>query len=215
MIWSSSDAVAAERGAADARATASDWTWEELAGPDGGPPAGDLAQIEARHAEELEHAYRQGRREGEVAGRAAARQELDSLLTAMRGLLEEMQASRDAWEAELNESLVALSTAVARQIVEREVETEPAIIRELVLKAATSFPRDHCLKVRMHPADLKHLGDGGDGVPPSDAVAGREARWIADEDLARGSYVLEGPERIVDGRVDEALERIYWELTHG
>ena len=48
-----------------------------------------------------------------------------------------------------------------------------------------------------------------------ETTGGREARWIADEDVVPGGCIVEGPDRIVDGRVDQALERIFWELTRG
>ena len=37
----------------------------------------------------------------------------------------------------------------------------------------------------------------------------RDASWLADARVARGGCLVEGRERIVDGRVDTALERAY------
>ena len=41
------------------------------------------------------------------------------------------------------------------------------------------------------------------------------ASTIPDETVSRGGCVVEGPERIVDGRVEGALERIYRTVSHG
>ena len=193
--------------------TAAEWAWDEL----GGQGRGDRPAVDptARHTEELEHAYRQGRLEGEEAGRLRARQELKSVLASVQKVLAELRGSRETWMSRLEENLIALSTAVARQLLGRELQTSPDAIRELVLKAAATFPRDQAVRVRMHPTDLARLGDGGDGVPSVDVVGGRDARWIADEEIVPGGYVIEGPQRIADGRVDEALERVFRELTHG
>jgi flagellar biosynthesis/type III secretory pathway protein FliH len=38
--------------------------------------------------------------------------------------------------------------------------------------------------------------------------------WVPDARIARGGCVVEGRERIVDGRVDSALERVYRRLAH-
>ncbi len=43
--------------------------------------------------------------------------------------------------------------------------------------------------------------------------ASRPLRWMADERVERGGCLIEGRERIVDGRVDMALERIYRALS--
>jgi flagellar biosynthesis/type III secretory pathway protein FliH len=41
-------------------------------------------------------------------------------------------------------------------------------------------------------------------------IAGtREATWLADPRVSRGGCLIEGRDRIVDGRVDTALERAY------
>ena len=192
---------------------AADWDWDELGGQGGGGRVS--VDVGARHAEELEHAYRQGRLEGEEAGRQRARKELKSVLTSVQHVLEELRGSREAWIARLDENLIALSTAVARQLLGRELQASPEAIRDLVLKAVATFPRDQAVKIRMHPSDLARLGDAGDGVPPADVVGGREARWIPDEEIVPGGYVIEGPKRIADGRVEEALERVFQELTRG
>jgi flagellar biosynthesis/type III secretory pathway protein FliH len=38
-------------------------------------------------------------------------------------------------------------------------------------------------------------------------------RWLADARIQPGGCVVEGRERIVDGRVDTALERLYRKLS--
>ena len=41
----------------------------------------------------------------------------------------------------------------------------------------------------------------------------RDASWLADPRLARGGCLVEGRDRIVDGRVDTALERAYQRMA--
>ncbi len=194
---------------------ASPWELVEL-GPGGsgsGGPAEDPA--EAREAE-LEEAYGRGRADGEQAAHARARREVESALSAARGALQQVRESRDGWGRGLEENLVALATAIARHLVQRELRDEPAAYQALVHEALTTFPPDQAVRVRLHPDDLAVLAALGDGkVPGDEAHGGREARWIADPEVARGGCIVEGPDRIVDGRVDRALERVFRELTHG
>lgn len=207
MTWSSSD-MAARTGTQVAP-----WSWQDLAGP---RPGADAAEREAQRLGEIDAAYAKGRAEGEEAGFARARKELATAVAAVRGVVQEVRAARDTWDRSLEENLVALAAAIARQIVGRELQESPDALRDLVRNAISSFPADQAVKVHMHPDDLELLADCEDGASPGEAMAeGREARWIADPDVARGGCVVDGPDRIVDGRVDKALERIYWELTRG
>jgi flagellar biosynthesis/type III secretory pathway protein FliH len=47
-----------------------------------------------------------------------------------------------------------------------------------------------------------------------DGAEQRPAHWIADAQVKSGGCVVEGRDRIVDGRVDTALERVYRRLAH-
>jgi flagellar biosynthesis/type III secretory pathway protein FliH len=65
----------------------------------------------------------------------------------------------------------------------------------------------------VNPLDLQALqsASGGEtGFP----VEGREAAWHADPLVEPGGVVVEGRDRIIDGRVDTALERVYRRLTY-
>jgi flagellar assembly protein FliH len=66
----------------------------------------------------------------------------------------------------------------------------------------------------VNPHDLSSISTAakpdGSGIR---IAPGRNVEWIADADLACGGCVVEGRQRVVDGRVDHALERIYRKLT--
>jgi len=201
------------------RTTSADsWDWPDLDGARGrvaNRPV-DQAQLEALREEELESAYRRGRVDGEQAAHARARREVETAVAAARGVLQQVRESRESWSQRLEENLVALATAVARQIIERELRGDADSFRALVRKATASFPLDHGVKIRLHPSDLALLSEAsGGGSPAAGDTDGREARWIADEEVVPGGCIVEGPDRIVDGRVDGALERVYWEVTGG
>lgn len=212
MTWSSADPFGASGGRAGGNP--GDWQWAELGTP---PPstAEERARMEELHAQEIEAAYARGRAEGEELARAAARREVASALSVARQVVREVQESRAGWDARLNENLVALSTAMARRIVERELRGDPEGFRQLASEAVASFPKGEAVRIRLNPTDLDDLaGLAPDGDPSEALTADRQVRWIADEDVVAGGCVVEGPDRIVDGRVDEALRRLYLMLTH-
>jgi len=169
------------------------------------PPRDDGALREA----ELDAAYRRGRAEGEQSAQARARREVESALSAARSVVREVREVRAAWNRALEENLAALATAVAARLVQRELAADPAAQLEVVRHALASFPPRQEVRVHVHPSDLAALGPvGGDDGE-------RDVRWVADEAVAPGGCLLEGPERIVDGRLDEGLKRIWQELVHG
>lgn len=214
MTWSSSNP---RRVGAGARAAApAEWSWAELEPGDRPPEAEEQLEQsrEERHREEVEEAYRRGLQEGKAAARAQARGELASAMSVARQAAEEVRQSRASWTATLQENLVALAAAIARQIIERELSLDPSIFADTARRAVAAFPADEPLRIRLHPDDL-HVLETSEVLSTRDVVQDRTVRWVPDEDMVRGGCVVEGPDKIVDGRVDEALIRTVRTLTHG
>ncbi len=83
-----------------------------------------------------------------------------------------------------------------------------ALVRELTARALAEFPQDHPVHIRVCPADLATLKAALAAAPRAGDV-----RFTADPRVERGGCVVEGRDRIVDGRVDMALERVYRRLS--
>lgn len=171
-------------------------------------------------AEAMEASYREGYAAGYAAGREeGARAEAARLESAVRACEEAARAVRSAEAARLaaiEDDLVVLALAAARHIVGKAVELEPEIVADVVQRAIAHFPGEQPLVIRVNPEDLSALttttaADGG----PIAIAPGRDVRWIADPQIERGGCIVEGKDRIVDGRVDLALERAYWMLRDG
>jgi flagellar biosynthesis/type III secretory pathway protein FliH len=162
----------------------------------------------------MEEAYRRGFREGEAAGVAMALEELEPARAALGKATEGLACLQESLERQHQENLFALALAVARQVVGREVETDPKIVADLVRTALSHFPLDQRVKVRLNPADLSALS-GETSAETAPLTAGRDVRWIPDESVTRGGCIVEGPEHVVDGRLDTALERIYRKVFDG
>ncbi|MGH7619134.1 MAG: FliH/SctL family protein, partial [Gemmatimonadaceae bacterium] len=62
---------------------------------------------------------------------------------------------------------------------------------------------DQGVRIRVNPLDLSLLtaGDGSNAT----ITGNRDASWLADPRVSRGGCLIEGRDRIVDGRVDTAL----------
>lgn len=167
----------------------------------------------ARHAE-LEEAFNRGFEEGHAE---AVRQEAERVQLVVQSLeqaVAEVRAAAGMWTENAKEHVCALAIAVAQHVITREVKSELHVVTDLTRRALAEFPADEPVRVRMNPEDLSALtalaADPAGGVL---IASGRNVQWQADESIKRGGCVVEGRGRVVDGRVDHALERIWGRLT--
>ncbi|GLC25364.1 FliH/SctL family protein [Roseisolibacter agri] len=169
-----------------------------------------LAAMAARHEAELQEAYAAGHAAGQADGAAQAEQMLADAMSVLEAARAQLLAHEDRWLAHLQENVAVLAVGVARHVIGREIAGDDTLVRARVAAAVAEFPLHEPLTLRVHPDDLSllkmafELERGGDL---------REPRWIADDRVARGGCLVEGRERIVDGRVDTALERVYRQLS--
>jgi flagellar biosynthesis/type III secretory pathway protein FliH len=179
-------------------------------------PADDEPPAPDPHAAQVAEAYAQGFEDGRLEGEQGEQARLRSAVSAAQEALDQLRDGEQAWTGTIEENVCALAVAIARQIVAREVETDAGIIAGLVRRAISEFGAERQMRIRVHPQDLALLqaadADAEDGAER--LAMGREVRWVADVGVSRGSCIVEGRERIVDGRVDAALERMYRRLTY-
>lgn len=192
------------------------WSLAELAAPDQEHPAnapaagGASATLSAdERARLIDEGYARGLRDGEQKARGAAQARVDQALKVVAEVTQQLHEVASLAPAVLEENIAALAVIVARQIVAREVSLERELVADLVRRALTEFPIEQAVRIRVNPLDLAALtlNPASDQAPP--ITAGRDASWLADTRIARGGCLVEGRDRIVDGRVDAALERAY------
>lgn len=184
-----------------------------LPSPRATTPAAMEAEVEARFAAEAARieadAYARGRADGERAARATLDSMLANAMQALDDAVQSVQLHESRWVGNAEENVAALAVIVARHIVQREIDLEPTLVASLVRQALEQYPVDQEITVRLHPEDLAACR----GAITHDAGAARTVRWIADASVMRGGCLAEGRERIIDGRVDTALERAYRNLA--
>ena len=200
--------------------TAVKWEWTELGRTSGGVGGNRSAQrrgsTETSNEDALEAAYRRGVADGKEALKDTVGHEFELAKSAALSAVDAVRQHSEAWAARLQENLVALALAISRQIVEREIDQDPEIFLDLARKATAAFAVDEPVKVRLHPDDLALFMDGEDlGDASLIPVGERTVPWVCDDEMVRGGCLVEGPVKIVDGRLDTALKRVYEKLTNG
>ena len=164
------------------------------------------ANAEAAQAALVADAYSRGYEDGVTIAQRDAESKLSAALAALTAAVEAVRLHDAKWTANAEENIAALATVVARHLVQREVVADTSIVRDLVQRALAQFPIDQLVSVRLHPDDVAACGVL---LVPDAAGRTRDVRWISDAHILRGGCLVEGRERIIDGRVDTSLERAY------
>ncbi|GAB2563856.1 flagellar assembly protein FliH [Dyella jejuensis] len=154
---------------------------------------------------ELEEIERQAREEGYAAGvaegRAAAKQELDERLARLDALCIAAARPLDAFDDATERELALLATVIARRVIGRELQLDPALIELAVREAAAALPSaTRELRVWVHPSDMDLLRELGAAEP--------HWRFGADPALRRGDCVLESARSRLDARVTTRLAAV-------
>lgn len=199
--------------------TAVRWAPDEL--PAHTPPAVPVAtgdalpavSDEARVARANEDGYARGYEQGFRAGEFAEAARLRSAIASLEEGLISLERESARWVGNAEENICALAVTVARHILGREVSLDRTMVVETVKLALAEFPVSEAVRVRLNPQDLQVISSvlaTDEGRP----INRKTVRWNADARLAPGSCLIEGAERIVDGRVDVGLERLYRRLSN-
>jgi flagellar biosynthesis/type III secretory pathway protein FliH len=178
--------------------------------PNVAPPAVDPQLLAEERARLIDEGYARGLADGERKASLAAQQRITDAAGVVDAVVVQMREIASLSPSILEENVAALAVIVARQIVAREVSLDRELVADLVRRALTEFPIDQSVRIRVNPLDLALLTFTPDGAPGMAPItANRDASWLADPRVARGGCLVEGRDRIVDGRVDTALERAY------
>lgn len=187
------------------------WALDEL-GAAGGDKKGRAlpSQVTAEErARLIDEGYARGLADGEAKARTAAQATVNDIVSSTRRIAAELTDASALAPSILQENVAALAVVVARQIIAREVSIEKDLVANLVRRALTEFPIDQGVRIRVHPLDLSVLTANAPAAGDGAITGNRDASWVADPRISRGGCLIEGRDRIVDGRVDTALERAY------
>ena len=162
---------------------------------------------EAEEADALEAALARSHAAGVAESEARISGELEQALQALQGVVERLEIAWTNLEQDWKPNLYSLSLAVARKLVQRELTANPEIVTDLIDRALQLVPLDRTLDIRLNPGDLARSATGSN--TRCRPIAPSTVRWVPDASLDRGAFVVETPQRIVDGRSDVALRRLY------
>lgn len=146
-----------------------------------------------------EEGFEQGRQEGLAAARDQVQAEIDILRRLLQGLTTPFAELDEQVEKEL----VALALGVARQVIYREVQTEPELVVAAVRKALGVLPAGaREVHLHLHPDDARLVRE----LLPAGA---EEDGWLIVEDRVheRGGCRVTTQTSQVDATLEARLQR--------
>jgi flagellar assembly protein FliH len=165
------------------------------------PTVSGLADLQA---EAYQEAFEQGLAEGREAGRGEVRAQVDKLA----GMFYDLAKPFEALDAEVERELLTLAMALARQIVRRELKTDPTQIIGIIREAIAALPvAAREVRVHLHPEDAAVMRQN---LAPTES----ERAWTLIEDpvMARGGCLITTTTSRIDARLETRLGAILSEL---
>lgn len=163
----------------------------------------DDSIVEARVEQAARAAREEGYRQGEAAGIARARQELQPVRDNLAASIAEIAALKPRLRHEVERQAVDLSLAIARRILRRQINIDPGVVEGLVRAALDSVSTREVTEVRVDPAHHRAIAESLEslGVP-------RSVHVVADAALEPGAVIIETSRGRLDASVSVQLEEI-------
>lgn len=170
--------------------------------------AEQIERIQAQaHKEAYDEGYKEGRQAGLKDGQAEVRRQtamLDKLLASLE------RPFRDL-DGDVEEELLKLAFVIARQLVRRELKTDPGQVIAVVQEAIAALPvASRHVRVHLHPDDVRLVGEA---LPASDG----ERHWALVEDptLQRGDCRVLSENSQVDATLERRIAALVTQLMGG
>jgi flagellar assembly protein FliH len=180
------------------------WTAPDVSAPVPGQPPPTVSGLVDLQAEAYKEAFAQGLTEGREAGRAEVRAQVEKLA----GMFYDLAKPLDDLDAEVERELLTLAVALARQIVRRELKTDPTQIIGIIRDAIAALPvAAREVRVHLHPEDAIVVREN---LSPTQ----HEPAWSIVEDpvMARGGCQITTANSRIDARLETRLSAILSDL---
>jgi flagellar assembly protein FliH len=187
-----------------AAADAAVWSAPDMNAPSVNQKPPTVSGLADLQAEAYKEAFEQGLAEGRESGRADVRAQVEKL----SGMFYDLAKPFEALDAEVERELLTLAMALARQIVRRELKTDPTQIIGIIREAIAALPvAAREVRVHLHPEDAAVVRQN---LAPTE----NERAWVIVEDpvMARGGCQITSATSRIDARLETRLAAMLSEL---
>lgn len=118
------------------------------------------SQIELLQKQAYDEAYAEGKKSGYDDGLAVHQQEIQSQINAFNGLLNSLNTPFKDLDKQVDDELVILVQSLVKQMVRREIKTDPGQIIAVIREAIEALPvASRQIQLRLHPEDAALVND--------------------------------------------------------
>jgi len=170
-----------------------------------------LTTLDNAQSEGFEAGHEKGFKQGKKEGHQAAMEEALKLKALLLSTLDSLQRPLEESQDEVEQELLELSLGIAKQILRREIKTDPRHIIGIVREAVKQLPSSH-REITVH-------------LQPDDAHILRETlhehktqhHWdiIDDPAILQGDCQIQSESSFIDASIDALIARIAVEMIGG
>ena len=169
-----------------------------------GPTVSQLEEIEKKAFEE---AFAAGREAGLAAGRAEIKAQQDRLnaqVAAIAAVFDKLSKPLEDMDTEVGEQLARLATAIAKQVIRRELRMDPAQVIAVMRETVSLLPASaRQVRIHVHPEDAAVIRE-------CLAAPGGDRAWSLLEDpvMTRGGCLVTTDTAQIDARLESRIAAV-------
>ena len=175
------------------------------------PPAGDEQQVAAadvtahqfRLAELERDAFAKGYAQGERSGTEAAGTRADAMLRRLAQTIEELASTRSEMIRRTEHQVVQLALAVARQILQRELNVDRGLLVAMARVALDRLGEHAAARIRLHPDDYAVVM-----ASPERGWTSEQVQIVADSAVGRGGCLVQSDFGLMDVGLDAQFSEL-------
>ena len=169
-----------------------------------GPTVSQLEEIEKKAFEE---AFAEGREAGLAAARAEMKTHQDRLnaqVAAIAAVFDKLSKPLEDMDSEVGEQLARLATAIAKQVIRRELRMDPAQVIAVMRETVSLLPASaRQVRIHVHPEDAAVIRE-------CLAAPGGDRAWSLLEDpvMTRGGCLVTTDTAQIDARLESRIAAV-------
>ena len=175
--------------------------------------AGGVKPLTAEELEQIQkEAYREGYELGRKEGRQAGQKDIKQAVANLARVIDAFTDPLQEVDAAVEQELVSLALAIAKQIIRRELKTDPGQVVGVVREALAALPSaSRRVQIVLHPEDAQLVREA------LLSGAGEETHWHISEDplLTRGGCRISAEHSQIDATVEQRIAAISNQLLGG
>ena len=157
-------------------------------------------------------AYEEGLKQGKEEGRRVVLEQQSANLKAMRLLIEAVRNETNNFSEEVYQQLLEVVIAMVRQIIRRELTTDPEQIMAVIREAISALPATtgH-LTLKLHPDDAQVVRE----IYSLNEETEHTWRIFEDPNLTRGGCIIRTESSTVDMDLDTRIAELVSQVMGG